>query len=69
MIIRVYIIYIYIYTSEDGLNAFNGALFTAHTAAAAPSGATSKVCYARASAIIGRLNINFKLNFAQVKTV
>jgi len=28
-------IYIYIYKSEDGLNAFNGALFTAHTAAAA----------------------------------
>jgi len=67
------IIHIYIYKREDGLNAFNGALFTAHTAAAAaaaaPIVATRKVCYARASAIIGRLNINFKLNFTQVKTV
>jgi len=65
----IILVYIYIYKSEDGLNAFNGALFTAHTAAAAPTVVTRKVCYARASAIIGRLNINFKLNFTQVKIV
>jgi hypothetical protein len=60
---------------EDGLNAFNGALFVhepfaPHTTLAPVVRRWRRRKFVTpASAIIERLNINFKLNFTQVKSV